>query len=207
MVKHILLFVFFGFFGVVSMVRAQEVGAPFGLTWGASADAVGQALGVVPDPEPLWGRLNSFTSSKAPITPPDTDMILAAVDPEHGLGRVIWISTTIEDDPFGSEGRGRYNALQQVLTEKYGKPSRKTEETGAKLWKDRDEFYECLDYQGCGLWMSLWEVGTPPVLIGLRIKGVRRGTGYVVITYEGPNWDAILDAVKAGEAKAKKDAF
>lgn len=191
----------------VTSAHAQEVAAPFGLTWGASAAEVQEALGVVPSAEPLWGRLSSFRATRAPVTPPDTDVLLVAVDPDHGMGRVIWFSTPIEGDAYGSRGKEKYDELKAILTEKYGKPSNNMERTGVKLWKDRDEFYQCLGYDGCGIWMSVWDVGAPATTIGLQIKGIRRGEGVLIMTYEGPNWSDILAAVKAGENKAKKDAF
>lgn len=192
---------------LASAAIAEEASAPFGLQWGASAEEVEKIVGASPDDKLLWGRVQSFDVALAPLTPPNTRTILLAVDPELGLGRIIWISEEISNDAFGSAGKRNFNEIKTILTEKYGNPESAMEKTGVTLWKDRDEFYQCLAHDGCGLWFALWKTVEPAMKISLKIQGVRRGEGFIVLTYEGPNWSEIVAKVNSSENKAKKDAF
>lgn len=190
-----------------SIGLAEEMPAPFGLTWGAPLAEVERDLNATVSPDLLWGRVHSVESSFAPILPPDTDMLSVAVDPEFGMGRVIWVSDNVTNDAVGSEGQEKYEELKAILTEKYGQPVNKNEVVGLDLWTEPDEFYQCLSYDGCGIWVSYWQAGSPSSSIALQLKGLDRGEGYLSMVYEGPNWQKIIDAVNAGEAQVKKDAF
>ncbi len=67
-----------------------------------------------------------------------------------------------------------------MLTKKYGKPSSHLEISGQELYKDYDEFYQCLGYSGCGAYFSVYNFsgGT----IGLELIGQSRGEGFLKLT-------------------------
>ncbi|MGV3526280.1 MAG: hypothetical protein ACO1RX_18825 [Candidatus Sericytochromatia bacterium] len=93
-----------------------------------------------------------------------------------------------------------------MLTSKYGQPSEQFHKTGLKLYEDGDEFYECLRYTGCGYWSSFWKVDGEN-RIQLTLKGLSYGTGYLVISYEGPQWSQAIDAHEAEQSNADQDAL
>jgi len=96
-------------------------------------------------------------------------------------------SKIITDDPLGSKGKAEYENIKVTLSKKYGTPSSEYEKIGRKLFNGPDEFYQCLAYSGCGSWISFFDTDYGPA-ITLEIKGLKRGTGYLQLGYEGPNW-------------------
>lgn len=60
-------------------------------------------------------------------------------------------SEDIENDTYGSEGKEKYENIKTSLRKKYGLPTLKLEVSGLTLWNEPDEFYQCLDYDGCGV--------------------------------------------------------
>lgn len=185
---------------------AQETRAPFGFDWGISIGEVERITGMKRELDLLWGRVHSVHSKTAPNLPPNTDFISLSVDPKFGLGRILWYSNNIIGDPYGLEGKSKYFDYKDLLSRKYGPPSNSLESVGIKLWDEPDEFYQCLDYDGCGMYLSIWEVSSG-LSIALQLNGLRRGEGYFSIVYEGPNWDDIIEAVNKAEAKAAEDSF
>ena len=100
----------------------------------------------------------------------------------------------ITNDSTGSEGKKKYQELLDSLTEKYGKPTTSGHIIGRELWKEADEFYQCLAYDGCGVWIDLWDGVDKKILIQLK-GGGGRGKGYITIGYEAaPEWGAAVDA-------------
>lgn len=181
---------------------AQENRAPFGFEWGQNLDEIEKITGSKADLELLWGRVHSIDTKSAPSTPPDTHSISLSVDPELGLGRVIWYSTIIFSDAFGRKGKENYQKYKALLSKKYGKPDVSVERFGLKLWDKADEFYQCLAYDGCGGYMAIW-TGEEGPSVSLKLNGIRRGEGFIDIIYEGPNWKDIIDEVD----KAEEDAL
>ena len=98
------------------------------------------------------------------------------------------------------------DCIARALTEKYGKPGNNYQSTGSKLFKEYDEFYQCLAYSGCGMWITIYESADKS--ISLEIKGLRRGIGYLVITTEStPQWPQALEIYKSKKTSSDKDAL
>ncbi len=79
--------------------------------------------------------------------------------------------------------------------------------SGLKLWDEPDEFYQCLDYSGCGFWMSAFEDKESGIAVGLQLEGLRRGRGFIKLTYEGPFWATFIDAKEKIESELDDDAL
>lgn len=191
---------------ICSAATAQQREAPFGFVWGQTLDEIEKITGSEANLELLWGRVHNLDTKSAPSTPPDTNHISLAVDPELGLGRVIWFSTTIQSDAYGTTGKENYQKYKALLSKKYGKPETSGEIIGKKLWDEADEFYQCLAYDGCGMYISIWEA-EDGFSVMLQLRGLSRGTGFIYIVYEGPNWDDIVDEVNNAAAEAEEDSF
>ncbi len=97
---------------------------------------------------------------------------------------------------------------KNAVSKKYGPAGDDltTEMVGLSLYKDSDEFYECLKYSGCGYYTAIWKVNTGGA-INVTIKGSARGTGWVELQYEGPEWSSSLDRIRAAEAESDLDAL
>lgn len=186
---------------VRSAAAQQE--APFGFTWGQTLQDIQSMNLEIIQEKMQWTHVHRIDLKNAPITPDDTDQIILMVDPKFGLGRIIWISNVIKDDIFGSKGKEKYVEISSLLSSKYGTAQTIVEHIGLELYRDDDEFYECLAYSGCGIWVTSWQI--PDGAIVVQLRGLARGTGYLGVTYEGPNWQEILDALKEkSKAKAQK---
>lgn len=116
------------------------------------------------------------------------------------LLKVAAISTEITDDPMGTEGKATFNDLVALFTERYGKPFDGLQASGSTVYRRADEFYECLKYTGCGLWMAVFK--TPEKTASLRLKGISRGKGYIDVTVEAAEWSGVVDQINAANSKA-----
>jgi hypothetical protein len=188
-----------------STVSVADEG-PFGITWGMSKSQV-KALGVDMEPSSAKLSLESFKVKKLPKSISIAEFYGLTFDTKHGLQKVTMLSKDIVDDPYGREGKSLYAGLKDSLVKKYGEPTFGLERVGAKLWKESDEFYQCLAYSGCGIWAAGFEDKNGGQSIFLQLEGMGRGKGFVRLTYEGPKWSEAVDALKEKEAKTDADAL
>lgn len=121
------------------------------------------------------------------------------------LLKVVAISTEITGDPNGSDGKKMFKDLLTVFTERYGKPIDLTQVVGRTLYRDADEYYECLKYTGCGLWQALFK--TPEKIALLRLYGTGRGSGYMKITVEADEWSGVVDQINAAKKKTLSNSL
>ena len=89
---------------------------------------------------------------------------------EKHLQKIVMSSKDIKNDLYGSEGKKKYEKIKMSLRKKYGSPTQELETSGLKLWDDPDEFYQCLDYSGCGYWTSVFKDKKSGVTVGLELK-------------------------------------
>ena len=178
--------------------------ALFGLRWGMTIAEV-KAAGVTLTKTKGDRNLEIFKASSVPKSLSDFEsysMIFA----DGKLVKLWGISKDISEDPSGSSGKERFETLRAALTQKYGSPKLNSQTTGNKLFKEYDEFYQCLAYSGCGLWVSTYE--TPDKHLSIELKGLRRGTGYIDITSEAqPQWTQALEVYKSRRNSSDKDAL
>jgi len=119
------------------------------------------------------------------------------------LVKLAAICKEITNDPTGSSGKKRFDVLNKSLQDKYGTPTHKYQGSGGTLFKEYDEFYECLNYAGCGVWACVYN--TPTKTISLELKGQSRGTGFIALVVEAvPEWGDAVD--KSNSIKNKSDA-
>ncbi len=184
--------------------QAQE--APFGFEWGQTLETVEAMTRSKASTELLWNQVHALHTETAPSVPPGTDFISLSIDPVLGLGRIIWFSDDIVNDAFGTTGKERYFKHKSILSKKYGEPVTSGEIIGQEIWEEPDEFYQCLAYDGCGIYFAIWRTDEG-VDLALQLNGIRPGQGYIEITYEGPNWNAILSEVGRAEAEQAEKSF
>lgn len=97
------------------------------------------------------------------------------------LQKVVIDGNEITGDPSGREGKSLYARVKHRLIAKYGLPSVVEETVGVVLYDGYDEFYQCLAYTGCGLWVAGWDHDGYVII---RLKGVSSGTGWLELAYE-----------------------
>ena len=179
----------------------SEVQAPFGLEWGASLSDFPGLTNCQTNQAVTY-----CTTISVPKTLSDAENHELFFDDKEGLVKVRYISKDITDDLFGDKGKARFNELKSALSSKYPKAEKK-DLIGMHLtlYKDPDEFYECLRYHGCGVYV--WSLKPGKGTITLVMEGLSRGKGYLYLSYESPKWRDVVNRVKSSEKADDKDAL
>lgn len=189
----------------LSATQASAGGeALFGLTFGMS---VAQVKRLVPDMTMFKGTGHSviYKAKSMPKNLSDTEEY-SLVFVNDKLLKLNSIGNTIKNDADGSKGKARFSTLKKSLDDKYGKATSEGQHTGLKLYQETDEFYQCLAYDGCGIWSAVYEPSGRAVV--LQLNGISRGTGWVDIVAESvPEWGDSLKQKAAGNNASDKNAL
>ncbi len=180
---------------------------PLGLSWGLSVPQVNKLSSGLKALK-TDGKFTIYTTTNLPKNLSFAESYNLTFHSNFGLQKIVIIGKTINSDPTGNEGKKTYSELKNSITERYGLPSNKysMETIGNKLYKEYDEFYQCLKYQGCGAWSSLWDLNENGT-IALEIKGLSRGSGYLILSYEGPKWSEAVDMHRNERSSVDKSAL
>lgn len=200
MIKYVLL-VILAILPLSAMAQ-DAFPAPFGLTWGASAVDLGK-LGFVARGDAKNG-MRTMISASAPKPWSRAESYIAIMYHDH-LVKIVVQSESVTNDLGGSEGKKLYEDVKATLTAKYGPPASHTEDSGRKLYENYDEFYQCLDYSGCGLYDTIYKYEGG--VIGVRLQGQSRGKGFLSVQYESPEFAKALSAIKTGDAESDANAL
>lgn len=178
--------------------------AMFGLRWGMTVAEV-KSAGVALTKTSGDRNLELYKTLSVPRNVSDFEsyqMIFA----DGKLAKIVGFSKDISNDPSGSSGKERFETLRSALEKKYGKPNINSQTIGNKVFEEYDEFYECLNYSGCGLWGSVFE--SVDKRTSIELKGLSRGTGYIEITAEAkPQWAQALKVYNSRKNSSDKDAL
>ena len=185
---------------------AREQDAPFGLVWGMTK-VQAEKLGVRLEQSSSSDGLDIFKATSLPNSVSIAEFYSLTFDRTHHLQRIQMISKNITGDIYGTEGKEKYATLKDVLVKKYGQPTNGLERVGMELWNDADEFYQCLAYEGCGLWVAIFKHKESEQNILFALKGLGRGKGFIELCYEGPMWFEVVDALKQRRTKADEGAL
>lgn len=178
--------------------------ALFGLRWGMSVSEI-KVSGATLTKTKAERNLETYKATSLPKNISDAESYLLIFS-NGKLVKLRAVSKDIDGDPTGSRGKERFEAIRSSLTQKYGVPTVNYQSTGIKLYKDADEFYQCLAFSGCGMWASAYE--TKDKMVSVELKGLRRGTGFIDITAEAvPQWDKALEFFRASKSKSDSDAL
>lgn len=172
-------------------VSATSINAPFGFEWGQSKADI-KSKGVVLKNCTEKNKIYACETTKPPKGVSFGESYNLYIDYEKGLQKVVLIGVDIKSDITGSDGKEQYSKIKSSLTKKYGEPT-PYETIGQKLYKEYDEFYQCLKYDGCGQWFSVWSPDNDGAIV-LQLKGLSRGKGYLTLVYESKEWAAIMDS-------------
>lgn len=186
---------------VMASHGADSFPEPFGLTWGMS-EAELQKLGFTQVSDSDGFKIFSSVSTPKAWSKAEN---YVAVTYKGRLVKAAAVSTDFSDDIYGSEGKRNYNQVKELLTKKYGAPSTHYERIGGELYDGSDEFYQCLEYSGCGAYLSIFEFGGGG--ISVQLKGKRRGEGYLTIAYESPQFSVAKKEIERGDLESDADAF
>ncbi|MGB8275412.1 MAG: hypothetical protein WCF16_09130 [Alphaproteobacteria bacterium] len=170
----------------ISSAAAENVKAPFGLTWGMQVADL-KAAGITIHSTSTTGDLTVVNAKEVPGAFDNTYLVTMLFDRQLGLVKVRWVGTNVQDDATGRQGRASYAEMKKFVTETYGSPTDETMVVGARLFDQDDEFYQCLSYEGCGVWSAIWEQ-QPSGGVLLSIEGLGAGKGFVQVDFESSGW-------------------
>ena len=178
--------------------------ALFGLRWGMTPAQV-QAFGVTLINTENDRGLDLYKTTSLPKNVSDAESYSLTFF--NGRLVKLWVVTkNITGDPTGAKGKERFGAFRSALAAKYGESAHNRQISGVALYTEWDEFYQCLAYSGCGIWASIFE--TNDKIVGIEIKGLRRGTGYIEITAEAkPQFHEALQVYRNRQKTTDKDAL
>lgn len=175
--------------------------APLGLTWGMTKSQL-ESAGVKYKCEIAHSADYCYTKNPpAPLSFGDVYALVFIKNIE--LQSILIYGKNITNDSYGDNGKKQYDSLKSILIKKYGQPTSNTDFIGVKLYDRSDEFYQCLAYDGCGLWGTVWKTDTLSIL--LQLDGISRGKGYIRINYETKAFLESLDSDK--QQNMKKDEY
>lgn len=179
----------------------KEVQAPFGLKWGAKKSDFSNLFDCETNRTFISCRTNSVPKGLS-----NTEFYSFIFDNEEGLVKITHYGKNIIGDPYGTEAKDRFNKLKSALSGKY--PDAKKKDfiwMHLKLYKESDEFYECLRYSGCGSYA--FAISPEGGGIFIEVYGMRRGEGYIKLIYESAKWSDVIDRFKASKDADDADAL
>ena len=187
--RFVVILAFFSaisFVGLTASAETKLFDPSFGLSWDTSpADFASQFT--VAEQEVSGDLIILRSSAEDESLPSNTDF-LTAIFWNDRLVKFYWASDNFTDDPFGSEGQAAFSTLSANLEKKLGVGEDWTY-SGQELWKEPDEFYQCIAYEGCGAWITFWvNPGVANNIAVLELIGLDRGVGYLKYGMEHPNW-------------------
>ena len=201
------IFIILTAFFILGLKAEIKIKAPFGFEWGQTkSDLSYKGVDLLDCSVPESVPIETCKVNNPPKKFSKADFFFLYFASDEGLHKVVMLGKDIKNDAYGTDGKEQYSSLTTSLTKKYGKPSDVFEWTGQELYKDADEFYECLNYQGCGTQTSYWLEGVEGT-ISLELKGVNRGTGYLKLTYESGRWSDLLDRFNNENNSADEDSL
>lgn len=185
----------------VMVSAAEPFPEPFGLNWTMTETQLKKSGFKSATPA---GKFNVLTSVSTPKAWSKADTYMA-VTYQKKLVKVIAHSRAFTSDIYGSDGKALYSQVKSLLTKKYGEPDTQYEHTGLKLYDDSDEFYQCLKYDGCGTYLSLFKVDGG--IVAVQLKGTGRGKGYLSVGYESPAFYAAKNTIEQSNTESDTEAF
>ena len=199
-------------FIILSSYSFSEISAPSEMQWGQSQSDLKRSGLLIKDCKKS-GELDYCLASGHDKRISFADAYYVYFIPGYGLQKVLVIGEDVTGDLYGSEGKATYNKVKNSLIKKYpeadGYEHSSFEWSCNKLYNELDEFYQCLKYDGCGSWTTFIG-GANDVALGffiIALKGSSRGTGYITLTYESPNWGKYLDEMDDKESAKDDEAF
>lgn len=201
-IKFSVLFLLFAF--SISSNASEEKDAMFGLKWGMTKSDF-EKLGITIVLKKKQENLTIYKSSSVP-KPLSGFSEYSYVFSDEKLVKIMAIGDMISDDAYGEKGKEKFSNLYDALTQKYGAEENGAKTVGLKLFKEPDEFYQCLKYQGCGMWTAIFKTNSKSIVLDLA--GVARGTGYVNILVEAvPEFQNAIDQLNAKKNKLDASAL
>lgn len=187
MIKIILAILFLS----VASFSVETAGAeaPFGFKWGQKVN-----MAKCIDTRELSPGTVACKMITVPKPIQKLDFVLLLIY-KGALVKVTAFMKDVEGDPYGVKGVEAYEAMKGLLSKKYSDPGSVTEFIGRELYQEPSEFYQCLKYDGCGMFFAIWG-DTDSSQVALELIGLGRGNGFLKLTYESTAFKKALDEIE-----------
>lgn len=173
--------------------------APFGLTWGSSAQEV-QALGVtLTENAALRDYGRSYEAKNLDRVLSDTSNVLLSFGWRDKLIRVFALGRPVPNDPYGGQVIARYEELIGTLTERYGRP-RIVDQRDTEMWKAPNEYIASIK-QGRAARFAAFSTATVQVELSVRAQDYDTARYAIIFEYRPGMQDFGTDK-KAREREA-----
>jgi len=177
--------------------------AMFGLNFGQTPKEI-RALGTTLILKNANNNLSSYSCTSLPKNTSSAESY-TLIFSNDSLVKIIMIGVDIVNDVYGNEGKEVFMNTLELLKKKYTLDLFRTD-LGLTLYNELDEFYQCLAYDGCGLYAATLKNNTKN--ISLQLKGLERGKGYLLLTIEAePEFTIALEKSKNITNKGDLEAF
>lgn len=168
--------------------------APFGLSWGMSAeDVTKKGVKLSDKSTDKFGEQYSATNLPKMIS--DVETVTLYFGYNSKLWRIAAASELFQNDPYGSQVKARYDELNNVLSKKYGTGSR--HHFRDDMWDEPDEFLMGLK---TGRSWHYTNYDTETMFLQLRIGGYSSNAAVYAIIAK----DKILEKTYKHGKKAKE---
>tara|TARA_B100002019_G_C21085427_1_gene505902 strand:- start:58 stop:711 length:654 start_codon:yes stop_codon:yes gene_type:complete len=205
--KNVYLFLF-SIFSI--SLSSAEIDAPLGVKWGLTKYQLNGMSVKLSDCEILENGVEMCKATNTPKSLSFADSVFFYFHYKKKTLEAVYVSgKTIENDVYGSQGKEDYDKVKASLYKKYPESSGYThteyEVMGLNLYDQNDEFYQCLNYEGCGYWISF--VSGMENSVYFQLNGIGRGLGYLGVKWESPEWEKMLDAIADDVLTQDEDAL
>jgi hypothetical protein len=151
--------------------------AMFGLDWGMSPSSI-EAMGVALTETSVQDNLHIYECDLLPKNYSLAKKYLLAFDKDSSLIKIKMVTELISNDPFGKEGKERFDNLLSLFKSKF-EINRIYCDAGNESYKP-DEFYESL--MGSGSWEAVLKDSNKN--IRMELKGLEKGVGFMQVIIE-----------------------
>ena len=194
----ILLVLIFGFIALPA--SAQQVPAPFGLTWLASAQEI-ETLGVKLTEVTMADFGESYSATSLPKALSDLETVVLSFGYDDQLYRVGAISREFENDQYGIRVRERYEELRTALSRTYKAGTQRHVASTDSFFGKPDNFLYSL-YKGEAYWYSLFSSSEADIELSLDATGSSDGYWRVIYTHR-----AAASTFAQGKSEKETDAL
>ncbi len=181
----------------IALATSSAQAGPFGLDMGMSKEQVERVVGKLePAKRPTAYMTLSFANGH-----PDFTGYAFNIDPVMGLARISAFGRTIDTDTNGTELKQNYNKISRQLSAKYGPPSNSFNFAKAGgIYTEPHEWMNALKYKERTL-STYWTKVKDDRLasVGIEAQSVGAREGYVIVSYEFHNWDALIEKLDKAE--------
>ncbi len=157
-------------------VRAED-SAPFGLTWGISAQKLKEA-GVRLSARPQDESGLRYAATNLPKALADLKEVILSFGFDDRLHKVEAVSNDVRYDLDGTRLKARYESLSRALTAKYGKGE--VHHRVNEPWTRPDDFLMGI-HLGSSTYYTIFNARN--VTVRLEIRASRRDVGSFVLTF------------------------